>query len=320
MKRRSDLSLPGVRDLRDLPGLDSPGLIVICGPTGIGKSALALALAHARQTVLISADSRQVYRGFDIGTAKPSPADRAWVPHFLIDYCDPRETLTLGDYQQQAQTLIAHYHSQGITPILVGGTGLYIKSITQGMCIPRVPPQPALRSSLEALGQVHCYDLLQRVDPPAAQRIHAHDAVRTLRALEVFYVTGRPISQQQGESPPSYPIFQIGLTCDDREVFVQRLRDRVQEMWHQGFVEEVRGLHHQYGADLPLLKTLGYGEVSRFLAGEISEPEAQDLTLLHTLQFAKRQRTWFRGVPSLQWLSIDRGLDLVQAIQGKCNI
>ncbi|MEY2979026.1 MAG: hypothetical protein RLZZ435_3165 [Cyanobacteriota bacterium] len=294
-----------------------PGLIVICGATGIGKSGLALALAQTRHTVLISADSRQVYRDFDIGTAKPSATDRALVPHFLVDYCDPRQTLTLGDYQQAAQSLIAQYHQQGITPILVGGTGLYIKSITQGLSIPRVPPQPALRSSLEALGQFHCYQLLQAVDPVSTERIHPHDAVRTLRALEVFYATGQPISQQQGESPPSYPILQIGLTCDDREYFVQRLRDRIQEMWRQGFVVEVQTLQDKYGVDLPLLNTLGYAEISQFLRGEISEAEAQDLTLCHTLQFAKRQRTWFRGVTNLHWLPIDRGLDLVSLVQQK---
>lgn len=297
-------------------GSPQPGLIVICGETGIGKSSLALALAQVWQTVLISADSRQVYRDFDIGTAKPSPADRALVPHFLIDYCDPRHTLTLGDYQHQAQGVIAQYQAQGITPILVGGTGLYIKSITQGMAMPRVPPHPQLRSSLESLGQRHCYDLLHQVDPRATARIHPHDAVRTLRALEVFYATGKPMSEQQGETPPTYPILQIGLTYSDRHGFQQRLRDRVQGMWRQGFVEEVRMLQQKYGQDLPLLKTLGYAEVSRFLAGEISEMEAQDLTLRHTLQFAKRQRTWFRGVPTLKWLPIDEGLDLVRVVQG----
>jgi tRNA dimethylallyltransferase len=297
------------------PGSPQPGLIVICGETGIGKSSLALALARVRQTILISADSRQVYRDFDIGTAKPSPADRALVPHFLIDYCDPRHTLTLGDYQQQAQALIAQYHAQGITPILVGGTGLYIKSITQGMGMPRVPPQPQLRSSLESLGQKHCYDLLHQVDPRATARIHPHDAVRTLRALEVFYATGKPMSEQQGETPPPYPILQIGLTYSDRHFFQQRLSDRVQGMWQQGFVAEVQALQQKYGADLPLLKTLGYAEISRFLAGEISETEAQDLTLRHTLQFAKRQRTWFRSIPTLHWLPMDEGMDLVKAVQ-----
>ena len=282
-----------------------PGIIVICGATATGKSALALALAQAFHTVIISADSRQVYREFDIGTAKPSVDDRSRVPHFLIDSCDPRETLTLGDYQQQVQALIQQCHDRQQTPLLVGGTGLYLKAITHGMQIPRVSPQPQLRSALATLGQTDCYQRLQQVDPVAAQKIHANDRVRTLRALEVFYVTGRPMSTQQGENPPSYPILQIGLTYGDRATFSQRIHDRTRLMWQQGFVAEVRQLHHKYGADLPLLQTLGYAEVSRFLQGEISEVEAQDLTIRHTLQFAKRQRTWFRAIPEIQWLMMD---------------
>jgi len=286
-----------------------PGLIVICGATATGKSALALAVAQSLKTVILSADSRQVYREFNIGTAKPSLDDRALVPHFLIDSCDPRHTLTLGDYQQQAQALIQHYHDRYQTPVLVGGTGLYIKAITHGMQIPRVPPHPALRSSLEGLGQTDCYQRLQQVDPIASQRIHPHDRIRTLRALEVYYVTGKPISAQQGESPPTYPILQIGLTYRDPSWFIQRISDRTRLMWQQGFVEEVQQLREKYGTDLPLLQTLGYGEVSRFLDGEISEAEAEELTIRHTLQFAKRQRTWFRAIPCIQWLAVDLAVD-----------
>jgi len=291
------------------------GLIVICGATATGKSALALALAQSLKTIILSADSRQVYREFNIGTAKPSLHDRSLVPHFLIDSCDPRHTLTLGDYQHQAQALIQHYHDRHQTPVLVGGTGLYIKAITHGMQIPRVPPHAALRSSLEALGQADCYQRLQQVDPVASQRIHPNDRIRTLRALEVYYVTGHPISAQQGENPPVYPILQIGLTYEDPSWFVQRISDRTRLMWKQGFVEEVQQLREKYGADLPLLQTLGYGEVSRFLNGEISEAEAEELTIRHTLQFAKRQRTWFRAIPGIQWLTVDQEGDWVIEVQ-----
>lgn len=283
----------------------SPGLIVIGGPTATGKSALALAMAQALGTVIISADSRQVYRGFDIGTAKPSVDERALVPHFLIDSCDPWETLTLGDYQDQANAIIQDCHDRGQTPILVGGTGLYLKAIVQGLTLPRVPPHPSLRSSLTTLGQFHCHQLLQHLDPIAAQRIHPNDHVRTLRALEVYYVTGHPISQQQGESPPTYPLLYLGIMTQNSEQLRQRIQTRTQTMWDQGFVEEVRQLQARYGADLPLLQTLGYQEVGRYLAGEISEAEAQTLTVQHTCQFAKRQRTWFRSVPTIQWLTVN---------------
>jgi len=171
-------------------------LIVICGATATGKSGLALSLAQRLNSVILSADSRQVYREFDIGTAKPNLGEKKLVPHYLIDICEPTEIMTLADYQQQAQGLIA---SLGVeTLLLVGGTGLYIRSIVQGMKIPRVAPQPELRSQLESLGQIRLYPMLQQVDPIAAQKIHANDLVRTLRALEVYYTTGIPISEQQG--------------------------------------------------------------------------------------------------------------------------
>lgn len=275
------------------------GLIVIAGATATGKSALAIALAEALGLVILSADSRQVYRGFDIGTAKPTAADRARVPHHLLDICDPTETLTLSAYQQQAQALICHYHAQGITPLLVGGTGLYIRSITQGLQIPKVPPQPELRAQLSQHGQALCYQWLQQVDPQAAQRIHPHDQVRTLRALEVYYVTGRPLTEQQQQQPPNYPIWYFVLGSSNR----QRIAERTRQMVAQGWLEEIRRLQAQYGDELPLLDTLGYREMRQHLRGELSLEEAIELTVRHTQQFAKRQRTWFRHEPNALWIA-----------------
>ncbi|MEM8603871.1 MAG: tRNA (adenosine(37)-N6)-dimethylallyltransferase MiaA [Cyanobacteria bacterium P01_H01_bin.121] len=286
------------------------GLITICGPTASGKSALALAIAERLKTVILSADSRQVYKGFDIGTAKPTLAEQQQIPHHLIDICIPTQTFTVGDYQDRAKPLIHQFQQQVTTPLanyplLVGGTGLYIKAITHGLQIPRVPPQPALRSQLETLGQVTCYQLLQAVDVEAATRIHPHDAVRTQRALEVFYATGKPISAQQGERPPDYPILHIGLDCESPARLRERIHTRTQSMFEQGFVAEVEALRSQYGPDLPLLNTLGYAEVSQYLEGTITLVDAQALTAQHTGQFAKRQRTWFRAVPNLQWFDAD---------------
>lgn len=276
-------------------------LIVICGPTATGKSGLALALAQRLGSVILSADSRQVYREFDIGTAKPSQGDRLLVPHYLIDICNPTETMTVADYQAQTQALIAT-HS---LPLLVGGTGLYIKAIVQGMKIPRVAPQPELRSQLTALGQLQCYAFLQQVDAIAAQKIHPNDSVRTLRALEVFYVTGQPISQQQGENPPPYPILQIGLDCNTPDNLTRRIAQRTGEMMELGLVNEVENLAKKYGNDLPLLNTLGYQEINQYLQGKISLNTAKDLTILHTRQFAKRQRTWFRAYSEIEWFDAD---------------
>jgi tRNA dimethylallyltransferase len=300
------------------------GLIVICGATATGKSGLAIAIAQRLHSIILSADSRQVYRDFDIGTAKPTREEQQQVPHYLIDICDPRETLTVADYQQQAEALInfppvppyppaqAHKRSPvgqrsrtaAPPPLLVGGTGLYIKSVVRGMKIPRVPPHPELRSQLAHLGQSQCYAMLQQVDEAAAAKIHANDSVRTLRALEVYYVTGCPISAQQGENPPEYPILQIGLDCDP-QALSERISRRTQLMISAGFVAEVEYLCEKYGRDLPLLNTLGYAEIKDYLAGKISLEEAIGLTILHTRQFAKRQRTWFQRDAEIEWFNAD---------------
>lgn len=334
-----------------------PALIVICGPTAAGKSGLAMAIAKRLQTVIISADSRQVYREFDIGTAKPSPADLQTVPHFMIDYCEPTETLTLADYQTQVQRLIQYCHRQDDPasseskcslaamgdlssapinstvqdstvrlhlpvapniPLLVGGTGLYIKSIVRGLKIPRVPPNAELRSQLEDLSQHQCYQFLQQVDRDSAARIHPNDQVRTLRALEVYYTTGIPMTAQQGESPPHYPVLQLGVDCFEEDGLSRRIEHRTRHMVDQGFVEEVERLGDRYGTDLPLLDTLGYREIRQYLAGDVSLEEAIAQIIVHTRQFAKRQRTWFRADPSIEWLEatdphlVDRAWEKIQ--------
>ncbi len=278
-----------------------PGLIVICGATATGKSSLALSLAERLKTVILSADSRQVYREFNIGTAKPTARDRELIPHYLIDICEPTETLTVADYQQQTQTLIAKFHQSDTIPLLVGGTGLYIKSIVQGLKIPRVAPNAELRQQITTLGQHQCYQMLQKIDPIATQKIHANDTVRTLRALEVFYITGRTISEQQGENPPNYPILQIGL--DSETECTQRIEQRTEQMLASGWLNEVENLCDKYGYDLPLLNTLGYQEIKQYLTGKISLIEAKNLIVLHTRQFAKRQRTWFKAVPQIEWFN-----------------
>ena len=290
-------------------------LIVICGATATGKSGLALSLAQRLNTVILSADSRQVYREFDIGTAKPNVIEQKSVPHYLIDICEPTEIMTLADYQEQAQALIA---SLGVeTLLLVGGTGLYIRSIVQGMKIPRVAPQPELRWQLESLGQIQLYQILRQVDAIAAQKIHANDLVRTLRALEVYYTTGIPISEQQGENPPNYPILQICLDSDAEHLDV-RIRNRTEQMIADGLVGEVEYLCQKYGTDLSLLNTLGYQEIKQYLTGELSLEEAKELIVLHTRQFAKRQRTWFRQSPNLEYVDMNNP-DLLESVWRRIN-
>ncbi|WP_413467354.1 tRNA (adenosine(37)-N6)-dimethylallyltransferase MiaA [Pleurocapsa sp. FMAR1] len=273
-------------------------LIVICGVTASGKSGLALEIAQRLNTAIISADSRQIYREFDIGTAKPSLAEQKSVPHYQIDICEPTETLTLAEYQQQTQELIKT--SNHSLPLLVGGTGLYLDAITKGLKIPRVSPQPELRSQLSSLGQAQIHGWLAQVDPEAARKIHLNDQFRTLRALEVFYVTGVPITAQQGENPPNYPILQIGLD-GDVAALDKRIAIRTKQMIEMGLVQEVDYLCHKYGKNLPLLNTLGYSEIKQYLAAEINLEQAIALTVTHTRQFAKRQRTWFRKNKNIHW-------------------
>lgn len=280
------------------------GLIVICGATATGKSGIAVAVAQKLQSAILGADSRQVYREFDIGTAKPTKIDCAWVPHYLIDICDPTETLTVSQYQQQAQNLISSLPSSITSPLLlVGGTGLYVKSIVRGLKIPSIAPMPELRSQLAELGQSQCYAILQQVDRSAAAKIHCNDSFRTLRALEVFYATGHPISELQGENPPTYPILQIGLD-GDAGVLGDRIQQRTKQMLASGWIAEVEYLCEKYGWDLPLLNTLGYAEMKQYLAGKITLEEAENLTVLHTRQFAKQQRTWFRAYPEIEWFDV----------------
>lgn len=306
-------------------------LIVICGATATGKSSLALTLARQLGSVILSADSRQVYREFDIGTAKPTAAEQKLVPHYLIDICDPTETMTVAEYQERAQALILggiqldSRNSLSPCPplFLVGGTGLYIRSIVRGMKIPRVAPQPKLRSQLESLSQVELYAMLQQVDPIAAEKIHWRDTVRTIRALEVFYVTGRPISEQQGENPPHYPILQIGLDCDLAHL-TDRIAMRTEQMIAAGLIDEVEYLCQKYGTDLPLLNTLGYQQIKQYLAGNISLEQAKELIILYTRQFAKRQRTWFHASSEIEWFDVqsshtfERIWQRIQKFLGNC--
>ncbi|CCQ50438.1 tRNA (adenosine(37)-N6)-dimethylallyltransferase MiaA [Crocosphaera watsonii] len=289
------------------------GLIVVCGATATGKTSLALEIAQSINSIIISADSRQVYREFDIGTAKVTGSERELIPHYLIDICEPTETLTLAEYQEQAQNLV----KSNITefPLLVGGTGLYIKSIVKGLKIPRVSPQPQLRLQLQDLGQQQCYQIFKQVDPVGSEKIHVNDQVRTLRALEVFYATGIPISQQQGENPPSYPIIQIGLDCSSEEL-KKRIVERTKKMIEMGLIEEVEKLVKKYGWDLPLLKTLGYAEIINYLRGKLSLPEAEKEIISHTRQFAKRQRTWFRAYPEIEWFDTTSS-NLVEEVLSK---
>ena len=277
-----------------------PGLIVILGPTASGKSALALQVARRLSLPILNADSRQVYRGMDVGTAKATPAQRRLVPHCLLDLRDPDQPMTVREFQALAQACILQFHRGGTTPLLVGGSGLYVAAITQGLRPPALPPQPALRRQLAALGQPHCHGLLRCADPVAARRIHPNDRVRTQRALEVIYGTGCAHSLQQSRHPPAYPILEIGLAPENLQ---QRIHQRTAAMVAGGLLEETQQLMDRFGVELPLLQTMGYREACQLLMGRLDHRQAVAAINRRTRHYAKRQLTWFRGQHRAHWLT-----------------
>ena len=293
---------------------NQPLVIVLLGPTASGKTALGIELAQALDLAVLSVDSRQLYAEMDIGTAKPTAAQRAAARHELLDLRRPNQPINLQEFRAEAEQAIAAEHARRGIALLVGGSGLYLKAITQGMTPPAVPPQPQLRAQLDALGQPLCHQLLRAADPEAGARIMANDAVRTQRALEVLYATGTPLSSQQGATPPPWRVLELGLNPADLK---RRISVRSAGLYAEGLVEETRGLVERYGDACPLLDTIGYGEARAVLRGELREAEAIALTTKRTQQFAKRQRTWFRRQHQPIWLNDTNPLqEALSAVQG----
>jgi tRNA dimethylallyltransferase len=270
----------------------------------VGKTALSLELARQFPLEIVSADSRLFYRGMDIGTAKPSLAERTAVPHHLIDICSPAETITLGAYQRLAYAAIHDIQARGRLPLLVGGSGQYVRAVVEGWGIPELPPQPALRAALERLDGDELARWLAGLDPEAAQRIDRRNVRRVIRALEVTLVKGRPISELQRKRPPGYPILQIGLDCD-RDALYGRIDQRVDGMMAAGLLAEVAHLVSLgYGRDCPPLSGLGYRQLLDYLAGESSLTEAVERIKFETHRFVRQQYTWFRrDDPALHWFA-----------------
>jgi len=292
-------------------------LIVIVGPTAVGKTALALRLADDLPVEVVSADSRQVYRYMDIGTAKPTVEERQRVRHHLVDIVDPDEAFTLAQYQPLAYEAINDIQYRGHIPLLVGGTGLYVKAVLEGLSIPRVPPDQRLREQLYAEAEAKGYEELHRrlreLDPVAAERIDARNVRRVVRALEVCYRMGKPISSLQEARPPPYSVLIIGLTMP-RPLLYQRIDQRVERMLAAGLVEEVRSLVRRgYDYNLPSMSGLGYRQIGMYLRGEVTLEEAVALIKRHTRRFVRHQANWFRGDdPTIVWF--DASSDIYAAV------
>lgn len=277
-------------------------ILVLTGPTAVGKSELALAMCAAIGGEVLSADSAAVYRGLEIGTAKPGPSERAAVPHHLLDLRAPQEPFTAADYREAARATIAEVWSRGRVPVLVGGSGLYLRVALAEAGVPAVPPDPQLRQELAARPPQQLYAELLRVDPRAAAGIHPANTRRVVRALEVYHRSGRPISEHWDASRPRLPACLL-VVDRPQAVLRERIAARVAAMLRRGLVDEVQGLLAAgVSPQAQSLAALGYRQVVRCLRGETAAAGLEASIVQATVRFARRQRTWFRAEADAQWL------------------
>jgi len=283
-------------------------LVVILGPTASGKTALSLHLAERFAGEIVSCDSVAVYREFEIGTAKPSRQERERVPHHLIDVVAPAGFFTAGDYSRLARQAVAEISARRRLPIIVGGTGLYLRALLEGL-FPGPPRSEELRARLRERaaerGAEYLHKLLCRLDPKAAQAVHANDVAKTIRALEVSIIARRPMTDmwQQGREPlRGFRILRIGLD-PDRAALYERINERAQRMFLSGLIEETRLLADRYGAAARPLTSLGYKQALEYLQGGLSLEQAIQAVQQGHRNYAKRQMTWFRREPEVEWFA-----------------
>ena len=292
-------------------------LLAIVGPTAVGKSALALRLARRLNGEIVTADSRQVYRHMDVGTAKPPLEDSSEIPHHVIDVVNPDEDYSLALYLRQAADAIRDIYSHSKLPVLEGGTGQYVWGLLEGWQVPEVPPDPELRLRLEsraaAEGPAALYEELARLDPGAASRIDSRNLRRVVRALEVCYSSPKGYPSPPQTRPPPYHVKVLGLTLQ-RSCLYQRIDDRVERMMDSGWIDEVRALLDMgYRPDLPSMSSLGYRELVQYLGNELTLQEAVQRMKYRTHRFARQQYAWFRLTDKrIHWLDASRELDDVE--------
>ncbi len=288
--------------------MTKPALILIVGPTAVGKTELAIRLAERMNGEIVSVDSRLFYRGMDIGTAKPSEEEMARIPHHLIDIVNPDETLSLAVFQQMARDIIADIHRRGKLPFLVGGTGQYVRAVTQGWSPPEVKADERLRKILEELkeerGKEWLHDKLRGLDAEAAEKIDARNFRRTIRALEVIFTTGRKFSEQRGSGESPYRLISIGLTRPRVELY-QRVDERIEKMFADGLLDEVKGLlDHGYSPSLPSMSAIGYRECISVAQGSMTTDQAKVEMKRATRVFVRRQGNWFKeSDPLIKWFN-----------------
>ena len=282
--------------------------MVVLGPTASGKTALSLTLAERFHGEIVNCDSVAMYREFDIGTAKPTSSERIRAPHHLLDCVEPTSHITAGEYARQARQVLAEIKARGRLPILVGGTGLYLRSLLDGL-FPGPQRSEELRERLRQRqaerGEKYLHRILQRLDPAAAEKIHAHDTPKLIRAIEVCLASRKKMTElwrEHGREPlRGFRILRLGLD-PDRQALYARINRRAQRMFESGLVEETERLLAKYGGTAGPLSSLGYRQALQFLRGEISREQALESAQQAHRNYAKRQMTWFRREPSVHWL------------------
>lgn len=300
--------------LKETSKLGEKPLVVICGPTASGKTALSLLLAKQFNGEIISADSRQIYRKMDIGTDKIPVDIRKEVPHYLIDIRDPDQTFTMADFKREATGAINSILRKRKLPIIAGGTGLYINSIVENYDLPKAPPNEKIRQEIQAEyekgGKDHLYKMLMDLDPASAAKIHPNNVRYVARALEIVLQTKKPI--QKGTRKPIYRVFKVGVEWP-REVLYERINQRVDEQIEEGLLNEIKSLLSQgYTESMPSMSGLGYKEYFPYLNGEATLDECKEQLKQNTRNFAKRQLTWFRKDEEIFWISPEEYTTLTQ--------
>lgn len=296
-------------------------VLVIIGPTAVGKTKLSIELAKRLNGEIISGDSMQIYRGMDIGTAKITMQEMEGIPHYLMDIKDPDESFSVAEFQELVRAKIAEINGRGKLPMIVGGTGLYIQSVIYDYQFSEAPADETLRTKFEErakeIGNEALHHELSQIDPKSASQIHPNNVRRTIRALEIYYRTGKTMSQTQEVQQPEqlYDTALVGLTMD-REKLYDRINLRVELMVEQGLMKEVQKLYDQGLRDCQSIQAIGYKEIYEYLDGHISFNEAIENLKKNSRHYAKRQLTWFRNKMDVQWFDMTDTLDLEKKIIG----
>lgn len=289
-------------------------VLAVVGPTASGKSRLAAELARKYGGEVVSADSMQIYKGMDIGTAKVTPEETLGVPHHCIDFLEPSQTFSVAEYVRMAGACIQDIHARGKLPVLAGGTGLYVRTLLHGTQLSEGGgEEPTLREALREKAQreggAALLEELRQFDPQSAERIHPNNIPRLIRAIEIYRTTGRTMTQQMEEShkiPSPYSALMLGLTFADREKLYDRINRRVDQMVESGLLEEARRFLESPEEKVTAMQAIGYKELAPYFADEIPLEEAVESIKRETRRYAKRQLTWFRRDPEIHWIEVDR--------------